>query len=61
MKEFLSRGGHEFTVRQVDEDESAYNELTALGYRAVPVTMIGTEAVKGYDPIALQAALDRAR
>ena len=57
MKEFLSRAGHEFQVRLVDEDDSAYDELLALGYRAVPVTVIGETVVEGYDPAALTTAL----
>lgn len=57
MKEFLSRAGHAFTVRLVDEDDTAYDELIALGYRSVPVTRIGSRVVKGFDPEALATAL----
>jgi glutaredoxin len=57
VKEFLSRTGRSFVVRHVDEDPDAYDALLALGYRAVPVTLIGTRAVKGFDPEALAAAL----
>ena len=61
VKEFLSRAGHSFEVRLVDEDEAAYDELIALGYRTVPVTVIGDRVVTGFDPRALRAALDQAR
>jgi glutaredoxin len=57
VKEFLSRAGHGFTVKQVDEDHAAYSELIALGFRTVPVTVIGRETVKGYDEPKLRAAL----
>ena len=57
MKEFLSRAGQTFTERVVDEDEAAYNELIAMGYRAVPVTVIGGEEIRGFDPGALSKAL----
>ena len=57
MKEFLSRAGHAFTVRDVDEDLSAYQELVARGFRAVPVTIIGETAIKGFDEPALTRAL----
>jgi hypothetical protein len=57
VKEFLSRHGHTFTVRLVDEDDAAYDELLALGYRAVPVTVIGERAIVGFDAAALTAAL----
>lgn len=57
MKEFLSRTGRPFTVRDVDEDLSAYQELVARGFRAVPVTIIGETAIKGFDEAALTRAL----
>jgi glutaredoxin len=58
VKEFLSRAGQSFTVRLIDEDEKAYDDLLALGYRTVPVTVIGDTAIKGFDPEALTKALE---
>lgn len=60
MKEFLSRRGVAFTVRLVDEDDAAYDALLALGYRSVPVTVVGETVVRGYDPAALTSALEAA-
>jgi glutaredoxin len=60
VKEFLSRDGLRFTLRDVDEDEDAYDELLARGHRSVPVTFIGDESVRGFDPRALRIALNRA-
>ena len=60
MKEFLSRSGHSFLVKNVEEDEKAYDELIALGHRTVPLTVIGEHLVRGYDPVRLQALLDAA-
>lgn len=57
MKEFLSRAGHAFTVRNVDEDLGAYKELVAKGFRTVPVTVIGADAITGFDEAALSRAL----
>jgi glutaredoxin len=57
VKEFLSRAGKPFTVREVDDDEQAYKDLIALGYRSVPVTVIGPKIVKGFDADALAKAL----
>lgn len=57
MKEFLSRAGHSFIVRNVDEDLSAYQDLIARGFRTVPVTIVGDVAVKGFDEPALIRAL----
>ncbi|HEX6973541.1 MAG TPA: glutaredoxin family protein [Vicinamibacterales bacterium] len=57
MKEFLSRGGYTFTVRNVEEDDAAYEALMALGIRAVPVTVIDGEAITGFNEAALRARL----
>jgi glutaredoxin len=57
VKEFLSREGVAFTAKNVDEDDRAYDELIARGFRTVPVTIIGERAVKGYDPAALKSAI----
>lgn len=58
MKEFLSQKGATFDVRNVDEDQAAYDALLELGYRSVPVTVIGSIAVRGFDPDALLKALE---
>jgi glutaredoxin len=57
VKEFLSRAGATFTVMNVDEDDRAYDSLLARGLRSVPVTIIGDQIVRGYDPVALAQAL----
>ena len=57
MKEFLSREGYTFAVKNVDEDHEAYEQLLAAGFRAVPVTFVGSHAVKGFDLAKLQEAL----
>ena len=57
MKELLSREGVAFTARNVDEDDRAYDELIARGFRTVPVTVIGERAIRGFDPAAIRAAL----
>jgi glutaredoxin len=46
-----------FTAHNVDEDDRAYDELIARGWRTVPVTVIGERVVKGFDADALTAAL----
>jgi len=57
VKEFLSREGHAFLDRNVEEDDAAYKELTALGIWTVPVTVIDGRIISGYDPARLQEAL----
>jgi glutaredoxin len=57
VKEFLSRTGHPFTARNVEEDDAAYRELVSLGFRTVPVTLIAGRAIKGFDEPALRRAI----
>ena len=57
MKELLSREGASFTAKNVDEDDRAYDELIARGFRTVPVTIIGERVIRGFDPDALVSAL----
>jgi hypothetical protein len=59
VKAWLSQAGVPFTVRNVDVDLTAYEELVARGFRAVPVTVVDGEAIAGYRPDALAAAISR--
>ena len=67
VKEFLSREGHPFETRNIEEDDAAYDELMALGARSVPVTVIAADhgasddqVVTGFDQARLRAALTAA-
>ena len=53
----LSRNAVPFTAYNVDEDDRAYDELVAHGWRTVPVTIMGARVIKGYDADALEAAI----
>jgi hypothetical protein len=53
----LSRAGVAFLERNVDEDDRAYDELIGLGFRTVPLTVIGPSRIKGFDEPAIMAAL----
>ena len=57
MKEFLSRERQPFTVRNIEDDPDAYDELLAMGFKVVPVTVIDGRAIKGFDERALRRAL----
>lgn len=57
MKEFLSREGHAFEAKNVEEDDNAYDELLALGARSVPVTLVDDQVITGFDQTKLRAAL----
>jgi hypothetical protein len=45
----------------VEQDDSAYEALLALGFRVVPVTIVNGQAIKGFDEPALRAALTASR
>jgi glutaredoxin len=57
VKEFLSRAGQTFEVKNIEEDDQAYDELLALGARSVPVTLIGDRMITGFDQAQLRSAL----
>lgn len=57
MKEFLSREGHAFDAKNIEEDDTAYDELLALGARSVPTTVIGDQVIAGFDQARLRAAI----
>jgi len=59
VKEFLSRAGRAFVERNVDTDPDAYDDLLARGWRTVPMTVAGDDAVRGFDESALRALMDR--
>jgi hypothetical protein len=67
VKEFLSREGHTFDVKNIEEDDAAYDELMKLGARSVPVTVIAAadaaqdvQVVTGFDQNRLREALSAA-
>ena len=57
MKEFLSRNGLDFTVKNVDADTDAFNEMVALGLMTIPVTIVDDVVVRGFDERKLRAAV----
>jgi glutaredoxin len=60
VKEFLSREGHTFETRNIEEDDAAYDELMKMGARSVPVTVIDDQIITGFDQARLRAALTAA-
>ena len=63
MKALLSREGVPFTAYNVDEDDRAYDDLIARGFRTVPVTVFGdgtdlvNVVIRGFDEPALMTAI----
>jgi hypothetical protein len=58
VKEFLSRAGRSVTVKNVDEDPEAFNEMVAMGVMTIPLTIIGDYVIRGYDEKRLREALE---
>ena len=46
-----------FTAHNVDEDDRAYDDLIARGFRTVPVTVFDNRTITGFDVAALSAAV----
>jgi hypothetical protein len=46
-----------FRDKNVEADHDAYTELVNLGFRTVPLTVIGPRFIKGFDEQALRDAL----
>ena len=46
-----------FTAYNVDENDRAYDDLIARGWRTIPVTVFGDRAIKGLDEAGLMAAI----
>lgn len=56
-KEYLSQKGIAFTDRDITQDASALDELKRLGTMTTPVTLIGNQAVVGFDTDKIDKAL----
>ena len=59
MTEFLSRRSIPHDARDIAENPEYLDELVNMGYMATPVTLVGEEAVVGYDVDRLNKALRR--
>ena len=56
--EFLSQKGIPFVERNVGRDPGAREELMALGLLSLPVLLIGDKRLTGFNPAAIDAALN---
>ena len=50
VEEFLTQCGVSFTVRDVEADSDALDELVSRGYMTTPVTRIDDEWISGFKP-----------
>jgi hypothetical protein len=58
VKEFLSREGVTYILKDVTRDPAALEEFRRLGALLPPVTVIDGEVVRGFDPVRLSQILD---
>ena len=57
VKQFLTRMGVEFQVKDVRKDPRAQEEFLRMGFRGTPVTLIDGRPIVGFDQAKLTAAL----
>lgn len=58
MKEFLTKKGIEFTVKDVHSDPEAQSDMVDMGIMSIPVTRIdGGPPIVGADYAAIEKAL----
>ncbi len=57
VKAYLGEKGIAFTERNVLEDDEAMADFRARGFRGTPVTVVGEEAIVGFDREKLEGAL----
>ena len=58
MKDFLTREGLEFEVKDVHSDSDAMSEMVSMGIMSIPVTVVGGGApIVGADFEKIKAAL----
>jgi glutaredoxin len=57
---YLSQKQLSYTVRDVQQDPGALQELVALGVRSTPCIVIGKQVLVGFNPKAIDRALGEA-
>lgn len=55
--EFLSHEGIPYTEKNVRQDPRALEELRAMGYSSVPVTVVNGTRIVGFDKPKIEAAV----
>jgi len=57
VKRYLTEQGLQFTDKNIHKDRASRQELIALGFKSIPVTFVGDEAIQGFDREKLRQAL----
>ena len=59
VKEFLSQQGVQFTERNISTDPDAVNDLRRLGAMTLPLTLIDSETLTGFDEEKFKQILNK--
>ncbi|EGY79506.1 glutaredoxin-like protein NrdH [Peptoniphilus indolicus ATCC 29427] len=58
-KDYLKEKGIEFEEKNVQNDAQARSELMEKGYSGVPVIVVGTEEIVGFDKARLDTLIGK--
>lgn len=56
-KEYLAEKGIKYDEKNVQENSQAKNELLSMGYRTVPVLIVGDEEIVGFNKSRIDRAI----
>lgn len=57
-KDYLNSKGVRFRTKSITDPDNAHRAFTLTGQQTVPITVIGRTAVVGFDPDAIDRALN---
>ncbi len=58
-KDYLNSKGVRFRTKSITDPDNAHRAFTLTGQHTVPITVIGRTAVVGFDPDAIDRALNK--
>jgi glutaredoxin len=58
VKSYLKERDIEFTEKNVHKNRAALQELSQLGFKSIPVTVIGEDVILGFDREKLATVLE---
>ncbi|MET3287656.1 UNVERIFIED_CONTAM: glutaredoxin-like protein NrdH [Brevibacillus sp. OAP136] len=61
VKTFLESQSIAFEERNIDENQAYFDELSRMGMMSVPVTVIGSKQVLGFNPARIQKLVAEAQ
>lgn len=59
VKQMLTQVGIDYELRDVSENDKYQEEIEALGFPGVPVTVVNGRAIKGYRPEEILEQINR--